>query len=275
MTRKSRKGGFSRKQRGNPSQPGPAICSPIASTRRYGRTCLPSNVRRRLGGGTKGKCKNTDGVCLVEQSSLPDHEKTALFIKYFRPKQPDEWKTNPYTWLTSDDIGPAMNQFEEACPHFKFIGVVPIDFSAPDPYAQGQRKCMNPEFCHVDLEEERKAGKTLLGAVFNLDPHYKGGSHWVALAIDLKRNKAYYFDSYGMNPPEQVARYMRYLTTMEPNLVLESNGRQFQKSDTECGMYAMYFLYCMMSGSSFKKFCKHPIPDKWMYKFRSIFFRPA
>jgi hypothetical protein len=167
-----------------------------------------------------------------------------------------------------------MKQFEAANPCFKFIGVVPIDFSAPDPYAQGQKKCMNPEFCTVDLAEERAKGREILGAVFNLDPHYQGGSHWVALAIDLKRNKAYYFDSYGMKPPAQVARYMRYLTTMEPNLVLESNGRRFQYSDTECGVYSMYFLYCMMSGESFKSFCKHPIRDEWMLKFRNVFFDP-
>jgi hypothetical protein len=44
----------------------------------------------------------------------------------------------------------------------------------------------------VDLKAERAAGKTVLGAVFNLDPHYKGGSHWVALAINLQKNMVYY-----------------------------------------------------------------------------------
>lgn len=54
---------------------------------------------------------------------------------------------------------------------------------------------MNDQFCHVNLAEERAKGRRILGAIFNLDPHYKDGSHWVALAIDLPRNAVYYFDS--------------------------------------------------------------------------------
>jgi Ulp1 family protease len=105
-----------------------------------------------------------------------------------------------------------------------------------------------------------------------LDPHYKDGSHWVALAIDLKRTCVYYFDSYGMAPPDQVARFMKYLTLQEPKLRLESNGRRFQYSHTECGMYSMYFIIRMIAGASFKKFCKHPISDKWMLEFRKVLF---
>ena len=274
---KSRK---TRKGKHSPKQPGLATCSPLSTARRAGATCLPEPVLRKVksrrqrdyrGGQV---CSETDGRCLVEHSDLPAEEKKTLLTTWFRPGQPKEWKEKPDTWLTSEDIHAALKQVEAAEPCFKFIGVVPIDFAAPDPYAQGVKKCMNPEFCHVDLEEERKRGKTILGAVFNLDPHYEGGSHWVALAIDLRRHKAYYFDSYGMKPPEQVAKYMRYLTTMDSSLRLESNGRRFQYSDTECGMYSMYFLWCMVQGESFKTFCKNPIADKWMYKFRNIFFDP-
>jgi hypothetical protein len=105
-----------------------------------------------------------------------------------------------------------------------------------------------------------------------LDPHYKGGSHWVALAIDLARNCVYYFDSYGMAPPKQVTHYMRYLTIQDPNLRLERSGRRFQYSKTECGMYSMYFLIRMIAGESFKKFCKTPVADKEMLQFRKVLF---
>ena len=252
--------------------PGPTKCSPLSEKKGNGKTCLPPDVERRITNTVRNKCKKDDGRCIVNNSSLTEDEKQKILKTYFRPKQPTEWKTKPHTWLTNDDIKNVMNQFEDAYTHFKFIGVVPIDFTAPNPYDKSTKKCMNPEFCHINLKDEIAAGKTMLGAVFNLDPHYKGGSHWVGLAIDLKRFKAYYFDSYGVKPPEQVARYMRYLTIQEPKLVLQSNGRRFQYSDTECGVYSMYFLYCMMDGMEFKKFCKNPISDKWMYKFRTVFF---
>ena len=50
------------------------------------------------------------------------------------------------------------------------------------------------------------------------------------------------------------------------------NSRRFQYSDTECGMYSMYFLIAMLSGISFKKFCHTAVPDSEMYMLRKILF---
>ena len=258
------------RKKGIPRNPGPAKCSPLSKSKKADKSCLPPDVKARL--GRSRTCKATNGKCLIEKSSLGAEEKKKLTTAYFRPDLPEEWKKKPNTWLDSDNINAVMKQYEASCPHFKFIGVVPIDFSAPDPYAKAEKKCMNQEFCLVDLKAEKAAGKTVLGAVFNLDPHYKGGSHWVGLTIDLVRNKVYYFDSYGMKPPMQVARYMRYLHTLDPSLVLESNGRRFQYTDTECGMYSLYFIICMINGDNFTEFCRNPIADKWMRKYRKVLF---
>jgi hypothetical protein len=167
-----------------------------------------------------------------------------------------------------------MSQYEKAYPEFRFLGVVPIDFSAADPYQKEVKKCLNNQFCQVNLKEEAKRGKYCLGAIFNLDPHYKGGSHWVGLFIDLRKNSIYYFDSYGMFPPKEIEHYMKYLTIQMPSLKLQSNGRRFQYSNSECGMYSMYFIIRMLEGESFKKFCKKRIPDDYMLKFRKVLFDP-
>jgi len=262
-------------------------------------TCLPEKVLKKIVKTEKlciRKKKNTRNVlantldcnsgnerCLVKKSHLHEKEKKKLLNTYFRPLMPKEWKKKPDMWLNSDDISNVMKQYEIAYKHFKFMGVVPIDFSAPSPYqnitsvgsTSSEKKCMNQQFCTVNLKEERAAGHTLLGAIFNLDPHYMSGSHWVGLAIDLKQNCVYYFDSYGMPPPQQIAHYMRYLTIQEPKLELQSNGRRFQYSNTECGMYSIYFLIRMIQGESFKKFCKTSISDKWMLKFRKVLFDPS
>ncbi len=280
-------------RRYKPPSPGPAVCSPLATrlTRRNSPSrCLPEKVLSKVestytsqAGGVSKKeqlaralgCKKNDERCLVEKSLLSHREKKALLDTYFRPEMPEEWKADPDMWLSSEDIKTVMRQYEKAYPEFKFLGVVPIDFSAPDPYVKDHSKrCMNDQFCHVDLAAEKAAGKKLIGAVFNLDPHYKDGSHWVAMAIDLTRNCAYYFDSYGMAPPEQVSRFMRYLTLQNPSLRLERNGRRFQYSNSECGMYSMYFLIRMIAGESFKKFCKKRIADTYMLQFRKILFDP-
>jgi hypothetical protein len=262
--------GLTKKKGLPPVNPGPKKCSPLAKSKKAGRTCLPPDVQARL---KKSKsCKADDGRCMITSSDLNEKEKKSLITAYFRPKQPDTWKADPHTWLNSDDIEAVMKQYEAAYTHFKFLGVVPIDFSAKDPYDKTTEKCMNEEFCKVDLKSDRASGKTVIGAIYNLDPHFKGGSHWVGLVIDLRVNKVCYFDSYGIKPPQQIARYMRYLTLQEPKLILESNGHRFQRSDTECGMYSMYFIICMIEGVNFSKFCKNPIPDKWMYEFRKVLF---
>lgn len=263
------KGRHTRKRGIPPLIPGPKKCSPLSLSKKADKSCLPPDVKGRL---KKSNCKADDGRCMVTSSDISEKEKKELLAAYFRPKMPDEWKAKPHTWLNSDDIENVMKQYEAAYGHFKFLGVVPIDFSAKDPYEKSKAKCMNQEFCEIDLKELRASGKTVIGAVYNLDPHFKGGSHWIALVIDLRVNKVYYFDSYGVKPPQQIARYMRYLTLQEPKMILESNGHRFQRSDTECGMYSMYFIICMIHGVNFSAFCKNPIPDKWMYKFRKILF---
>ena len=282
-----------RRKSRNPPQPGPPVCSPIAARQEEG-SCLPKSVLNKIAGKTirapKGGarliqiqsqlakelgCKIKDERCIIEKSLLSHREKKHLLATFFRPQMPEGWKSDPDMWLNSDDIARVMRQYEQAFPEFRFLGVVPIDFTAPDPYVEGaEKKCMNEQFCHVNLAEEKAKGRRILGAVFNLDPHYKGGSHWVALAIDLKQECVNYFDSYGMPPPKQVAHFMRYLTTQDSNLKLKSNGRRFQYSDTECGMYSLYFLIRMIAGENFRKFCRNPIADKYMLKFRKVLFDP-
>jgi hypothetical protein len=269
------------KKRSKPIQPGPAVCSPYAARRNL-RSCVPDDVLNRVRSTTqRGRgsapqgCGLTNTRCLVEHSELPYKEKKRILTTYFRPKQPTAWKADPDMWLNSDDIETVLRQYEKAYPHFRFLGVVPIDFSAPDPTNGTGQKCISDQFCKVDLKAELNAGHTLVGAVFNLDPSYKSGSHWVAMAIDLNRKKIYYFDSYGMKPPMQVSRYMRYFLLQDKELKLQFNARRFQFSNTECGMYSIYFLIRMIQGESFKKFCKNPIADKWMLEFRNILFDPA
>jgi hypothetical protein len=292
-----------------PIIPGPSVCSPVvpkssqtttrkAYARRNDASCLPNTVYQKIKTVTlrtkknhtvtrknlskKLGCTPTNERCIVNKSKLSYKEKSRILQKFFRPPMPNEWKRDPDMWLNSDDITKVMKQYEDAYPEFMFLGVVPIDFSAPNPYVHetarsgsADTKCMNPQFCKVDIQEARKSGYKIIGAIFNLDPHYKSGSHWVALAIDLPRNRVYYFDSYGLPPPSQIAHYMRYLTIQEPKFRLESNGRRFQYSNTECGMYSMYFLICILYGESFKKFCKKPVSDSWMLKFRKVLFDPT
>ena len=290
---KTRKGrNVVNKKAGNrPKLPGVAICHPNHKSRKT-KQCLSEEQLRKIndsvndvtsdGRSSGGKlsqlentlgCEKGDEVCLVRKSGLTQEEKKKLEESAFRPKMPHEWKSNMSTWLSDEDIRLVMKQYEEAYPEFKFLEVSPIDFSAPDPYKKDGHTCVVDSFCHLSLDELRKSGKTKIGAIFNLDPHYKGGSHWVGLFIDLDLHEINYFDSYGIAPPQQIARFMRSLTLQDKTLKLQSNGRRFQYKDSECGVYSMVFVLSMLTGQKFRTFVKHPISDDTVQEFRKFLFR--
>jgi hypothetical protein len=69
---------------------------------------------------------------------------------------------------------------------------------------------------------------------------------------------------------------MRSLANDEPRLLkgrrIGFNGRRFQYGGSECGMYSLYFIICMIHGMTFRKFVKHPVPDKDMISLRDVLF---
>jgi hypothetical protein len=277
-----------RKRKAIPA-PGPKICHP-----NLGRSdaCLPENILIEIGSSIglpstmrgselrswmtrKTRCKTER--CWLDKAPIDSKRKNDIAKKYFRPTMPDEWVNDPDEWLDSNNIGDVMRQYEETYPQFKFFGTNPIDFSAPDPYtktAAHERKCLNEEICKMKLADLLKNGKTMLGFVYNLDPSNKGGSHWIASFTDIPGHRTYYFDSYGMKAPPQIARFMRSLTLQDPQMKLAYNARRFQYGDTECGMYSLYFLIRMIQGESFKKFCRRAPSDADMLALRKWIFSP-
>lgn len=239
-------------------------------------SCIPVTELERLGGGTRtevcgrlGCAKDSDAELLAR---LPEAERKRLLKRYFRPLAPEEWKEDPDAWLDNFSIGAVLKQYEQADPSFLSLGAVPIDFAAPDPYVGKGDKCLLPEFCKLNLADLRSQGKRGVGMVFNLDPHFKNGSHWVALYLDVEAPAVYYFDSYGMKPPKQIRLLMETFWNQDHRVKMAYNGRRFQFSNSECGVYSIYFIICMHGGVDFKRFVKHRVKDEVMLFLRSWFF---
>lgn len=261
-----------------------AQCHPGVAPSKYG--CLPVEVlskaaiKKGIGVkenvmldlakslGVNPKNQNT----LLKALPLPEEEKKALARRYLRPEMPAAWKDDPDMWLDSNNIRDVMMQYEDVYPNFKFLGPYPIDFAAADPYGNQKDKCLITEMCELDLDGKDMDGKDCIGIIYNLDPHNKGGSHWIASFIDIKVKEFYYFDSYGMKPPQQIDKFMQWLTIQEPKLKLFVNGRRLQKDDSECGMFSMYFIICMLEGEDFKHFCRRAVTDEFMLEMRKWFY---
>lgn len=248
--------------------------------------CLPDSVYTDISQQLHSKsrsrlfkevgCGEGEEHCLLDKAPLNQDTKKTLRNKYLRPRRPKSWNEDPDMWLDNFNIMAVMKQYQEAYPWFKFLGVFPIDFSAPDPYSKsGDTQCLYKETCSLNLKVEYDKGVRGIGMVFNLDPHFKGGSHWVGLYInltDISYPFVGYFDSYGQKVPSMIARLMRSFKLQIQTCELGFNARRFQYSGSECGMFSMYFIICMICGISFKDFCKDTVNDKVMLKLRKILF---
>jgi hypothetical protein len=261
-------------------------CNP-AATRKSKNKCLPStvysNISKTLNIEKDNQklfeavgCQPGEEHCLLDKAPINDNLKKQLRKQYLRTRRPKAWDSDPDMWLDNYNIIGVMKQYEVAYPWFKFLGVFPIDFSAPDPYKKdGEARCLYRETCELNLKNEYDNGIRGIGMIFNLDPHFKGGSHWVALYINLKNIKkpfVGYFDSYGYRVPALIARLMRSFKLQINTCELGYNARKFQYGDSECGMFSIYFLICMLCGIPFKKFCKDSVSDDYMLQLRKILF---
>ncbi len=263
-------------------------CNP-GTTRKSKNKCLPSKIYSEISKklhikGTSDEklfhsvgCQPGEEHCLIDKAPIHDNIKKELRKQYLRPRRPKAWDADPDMWLDNYNILAVMKQYQEAYKWFKFLGVFPIDFSAPDPYRHNSTnpKCLYQETCDLNLKNEYAKGIRGIGMIFNLDPHFKGGSHWVGLYINLKDIKkpfVAYFDSYGYKTPPLIARLMRSFKLQISTCELGFNARKFQYGDSECGMFSMYFIICMLCGISFKDFCKDSVSDDYMLQLRKILF---
>jgi len=249
--------------------PGPKQCHPSVGRTRPAAGCFPEDVLKsaaeKLGVKSTGSLTALRKALEKELSVEPEKEysflmklplspdeKKALAKKYLRPPAPDAWKKDPDKWLDSVNIENVMNQVEEANPRFEFMGPFPIDFAAPDPYkTNGPKRCLMNEMCELRVQDAQKNGTDYIGIVYNLDPHYKSGSHWIANFINLKDKTCHFFDSYGEPPPPQVATFMKWLTTQDPEMKLHYNSKRLQYKNTECGVYCLMFITLMQYGINF------------------------
>lgn len=240
--------------------------------------CLPSEIYDALGPTpykTTG-CEQGADHCLLDKiNTMSSDQKKTLRKRYLRPKRPTAWDDKPNTWLDNFNILNTMKQYEKSVPWFRFIGVFPRDFSAPNPYKKDRQECLHQELCSLQLKDEYAKGVRGIGIVFNLDFHFNGGSHWVAMYINLwniKEPIISYFDSYGYKTPDLIARLMKSFPLQIKTCKLGFNARRFQYGGSECGMFSMYFIICMISGISFKDFCKTSVNDSTMLELRKILF---
>ena len=230
----------------------------------------PYTIWKQLGDNMRNTCNRES--CWMKQHWAKENLDKKVKKHTFAPTQPSIWKKKPTEWLTSIDILNVMRQYEEKHNDFEFIGPSPIDFDTHKMHGE----CVWDELCKFSLKKQKDENKKRIGIIFNLDPHDKPGSHWVACFIDMYKKEIYYFDSYGDRTPSKIKIFVKRVAKESKHFGkkynFKVNKRRHQYSDSECGMYCLHFIIEMAKGSSFEKFQKIRHTDKLMKKLRGIYF---
>jgi len=244
------------------------------------------NETRKNGKQNAGKNKNTQlweklqaamskykcdtEYCAVKKIPGISKEDQKEMLQYFRPEKPETWDKKPTDWLDNFNIDDVMRQYQKANKDFTYIGSVPIDFDAKDTSA-AWGKCIINELCNLNLHDSAKKGKSKIGIIFNLDKHDEPGSHWVCAFIDLNKSAAYYFDSYGYAPPKEIETLLKRCKDQGCKNIYYNDIRH-QRKGSECGMYCLFVIICLLNGKDFSKICKNIIEDDTMNSFRDVLF---
>jgi hypothetical protein len=213
--------------------------------------------------------------CWVRQMTKNTKMEKEL-LDAFAPESPKTWDKNPNEWLSSIDILEVMNQYEKKYKCFDFLGPSPIDYDAHRLYEE----CVWEELCHFNLESQIKKGHKKIGVIFNLDPHYKGGSHWVSLFINIPKKTIFYFDSSGETCPEQIKKFVNMVIEQGKKLTNpihfkfdENHPVEHQYGNTECGIYSLFFIVHMLEDKITGHYLKtHILKDKYMENFRHVYY---
>ena len=222
--------------------------------------------------------KNLQNVCSKESCWLNqkfvDDKSSKDLTSSFAPMAPASWKRKPNEWLSSTDILKVMKQYEKAYKCFEFMGPSPIDYDTKQMYGE----CVWQELCEFNLQEQIDKGKTKIGVSFNLDPHDKGGSHWVSMFINIKKHTIFYFDSAGEKIPPQIMKFANTIITQGKSLGMnftfdQNHPVEHQYGNTECGIYSLFFIVHMLEDKITSHYLKtHILKDKYMEKFRKVYF---
>lgn len=164
----------------------------------------------------------------------------------------------------------------------------------PCPFSMIDFKTVDSEFGCADLYKvfsgqayykdpingEQEGPFNTYGCVLNTDVSTGRGKHWVCMFVDCRSSMwtIEYFNSSGNPPHIDVTEWME--TQRNKLLKIHDNVETItvtnivhQKSNTECGMYVLYYIRSRLDGVDYKHFLSKRIDDSEVTKFRKHVFR--
>lgn len=264
-------------------------------------SCLPARERMQLARAeqraSRGDAESATGAgagaCSSESCRVRKFmaDAGAILDAYFKPAGPRETTE----LLCNENIDSVLAQWRVEFPAFEPFPFAMIDTTerhtthpltaAASPCARANRAC----FPRLLAE-----GARAFACVLNTDHIGRGGLHWFAVFVDARGTgdapwTIEYFNSSGRPPHTNVVRWMARARSLlaqarESNTAAYGAGPvesvrvsriQHQRSQTECGLYALYYIRCRLDGVEYARFARGAVSDSLMYEFRRHVFREA
>lgn len=242
-------------------------------------SCLSEDIKEQLGDIASIKesigCRNES--CLLKSEKVRSIIGRSRAIKELSEKYKVAGPKNTTELLNNDHIDQTLHLWVQEFPDFYPCKFAMMDF-----------RHTREEFEVVDVAAlfSRKIDgitKRVFGCVLNTDVSTGRGKHWVSMVIntrDMNDVKIMYYNSTGNAPPKQIVEWMERrrkelltLNSCKHVDVISVTRVCHQQSDTECGLYSLYFIRCMLDGTPHTHFTKNIITDEAMIQFRKLVFR--
>jgi hypothetical protein len=219
----------------------------------------------------------SDERCWLQELHLNHIEEDKIISNFFLPHRPDTWIKKENTWVNNEDISQFMNAIQLSHKRYKFIGPSCINYNTL--LYDNEYVCNELHYFNLQSLIQQKYNN--IGIIFNTCLYNQPGKHWVALFIDIENTFIFYFDSLGKSMHKNIQSFIENVShqAKAQNIImkLHTNAQHIhQKSNTECGMYCMYFLYTMIKSKNTSMKIRHfkydNITDDIVFKLRKTYY---
>lgn len=273
-------------------------CSLIRETsKEAGAVCSPHNVVKSLAAAldiptgktdaeTIEKAKEATGCkterCLLRSKNL-EEEIGPQVIKDVLARDFKIGGPVDITLMSNINIDDAtLNQWMNSFKEFFNFGFTMSDFTIKPARGSVETDRSGNGLGRSNIIDVIDSGYKTAGSVLNTDLHAGAGKHWMAMFIDARdplKITIEFFNSSGNMPQKNFKEWMSAAATLlkekfpapaEIREVIVSKIMH-QHSRTECGVYALYYIWARLNGIPYTAF-SHRVPDELMFEFRQHLF---
>lgn len=259
--------------------------------KKKGDSCIDPVIKKKV--DPKSECN--DDSCLVEKIETTLHPKDALkALAKVKPSGP----AGNTDWLSDKNLGDVLKRMHAINPEF-----LPVQYQMSD-FVDYVDETSSSDL-NVDILEIKNLGNTnkqfkrliaqglnCIGSVINTDRRGQPGRHWFCMFVDWRKSPitVEYFNSSGDPILPSVGQWQlstcsdlkKIFPNKEVKCIDVMNGCQIQQSNTECGVFCLYYIWHRTRGipytsfttpDSWQKIIDGTDPDHAMIKFRSLLFQ--